>query len=136
MIRFSTLLILLLPLVASATTAGAFFDLGRGRYERGDYQVAVEYLEHSIELEPGQSDYYLWLGMAYGRLAEKLSWLQALDYAEKSGQSLRKAVDLDDHNIRALLTLAEFYKQAPAFLGGNVDKAAQLQAKALKLQSQ
>ncbi len=136
MIRMSTVLVLLLPLVAGAASSDAFYDLGRGRYERGDYQVAVQYLEHSVELEPGQSDYYLLLGMAYGRLAQELPWYQAVGYAEKSAESLKKAVALDSDNIPALRTLAAFYEQAPAFLGGSAHKATELKARIKLLQSE
>jgi len=122
-------LVLLMPLLVQAAAPDALYDLGRQRYARGEYQVAIEYLENSVKLNPGNSDYHLWLGMAYGRLAQKLPWYQAIDYAEKSGASLKKAVDLDGHNLSALETLATFYAQAPAFLGGSQDKAARIRSR-------
>ena len=134
MIRMSAVIVLLIPLMAGAASSDVFYDLGRDRYERGDYQVAVEYLEHSVKLEPGQADYFLWLGKAYGRLAQEMPWYRATGYAEKSGEFLKKAVDLDGRNIPALRTLAMFYEQAPAFLGGSENKATELKARIKALQ--
>lgn len=136
MIRMSAAIVLLLPLLAQASAPETLYDLGRGRYDRGEYRVAVEYLENSVRLSPQSSDYHLWLGMAYGRLAQKLPWYQAIDYAEKSAAALKRAVDLNGRNIRALRTLAEFYAQAPVFLGGSSAKAAELRARADALQEQ
>ena len=136
MIRVSALIVLLMPLISGAATSDTFFELGRDRFERGDYQVAIEYLEHSVKLDPDQSEYFLWLGKAYGRWAEKLPWYKAVTYAEKSGESLKKAVDLDGRNIPALRALALFYEQAPGFLGGSNHKATEMKARIKALQNQ
>lgn len=69
------------------------------------------------------SDYYDWLGKAYGRLAEESSFLSALGYARKTVRAFERAVELDPSNLEALSDVFEYYLQAPGIVGGGLDKA-------------
>jgi tetratricopeptide (TPR) repeat protein len=104
---------------------GAVFELiGRNRYMQGEYKKATEMLEKAAAAEPGNSDYELWLGRAFGRRAETASPFTAAASANKARQHFEKAVELNPRNLEALSDLFEYYLEAPGFMGGGLDKAA------------
>jgi tetratricopeptide (TPR) repeat protein len=80
-------------------------------------------LEKAIAQDSVNSEYYDWLGRAYGRLAEGSSFLSALGYARKTVRAFERAVELNPANLEALSDVFEYYLQAPAMVGGGVDKA-------------
>jgi tetratricopeptide (TPR) repeat protein len=97
--------------------------IGKNYYGLGDPKKATEFIEKAIAAEPGKSDYYLWMGRAYGRRAETSSPFTAPGLASKARQNFEKAVELDPKNLEALSDLFEYYLEAPGFLGGGIDKA-------------
>jgi tetratricopeptide (TPR) repeat protein len=97
--------------------------LGRCYLMEADYRQAVDVLEHGVALNPDDSMANLWLGRAYGRRAEIAFATTALGLARKARRSLEKAVQLDARNFEAIDDLFEFYLQAPALIGGGVEKA-------------
>ncbi|HKE28759.1 MAG TPA: tetratricopeptide repeat protein [Bryobacteraceae bacterium] len=106
---------------------GAVYELiGKNYYMLGDHKRSTEALERAIAAEPSNSEYYLWLGRAYGRRAETSSPFTAPGQASKARQSFEKAVQLDARNVEALSDLLEYYIEAPGFLGGGMDKAVAL----------
>jgi tetratricopeptide (TPR) repeat protein len=97
--------------------------MGRCHYMRGDFKKASESFELAVRLEPGDGDYYLWLGRAYGRRAETSSFFTAPGLASKARQSFEKAVELDPRAAEAVADLFEYYLEAPGVLGGGIEKA-------------
>ena len=75
--------------------AAAYHLIGMCYYMQGDPRKAGDFFEKAVELRPRESDYYLWLGRAYGRRAETSSFLTAPGYAAKARDSFEKAVQLD-----------------------------------------
>ncbi|MFN3323948.1 MAG: tetratricopeptide repeat protein [Bryobacteraceae bacterium] len=110
-------------------TAAAYLLMGKNYYMAGEFKKATEVLEKAVELEPKRSDYYHWLGRAYGRRAETSSFFTAPGYASRARQNLEKAVELDPRNKDATYDLFEYYLQAPGFLGGGLEKAQRLMAR-------
>lgn len=106
-----------------AGNAAADALLGKAYYMEGRYKEAVTSLEKAVAEEPLNSDYYDWLGKAYGRLAEGSSFLSALGNARKTVRAFEKAVVLDPSNLEALSDVFEYYLQAPGIVGGGLDKA-------------
>jgi Flp pilus assembly protein TadD len=102
--------------------------IGQSFYMRGDYKKATEHLEKAVALEPGNSDYVLWLGRAYGRRAETASPFTAPANASKARQYFEKAVELNPRNLEALSDLFEYYLEAPGFMGGGFSKAVKVSA--------
>jgi tetratricopeptide (TPR) repeat protein len=100
--------------------------IGQSYYGQGDFKKATENLEKAVAAEPRNSEYFLWLGRAYGRRAETSSPFTAPGYASKTRQHFEKSVELDDKNIEALNDLFEYYLEAPGFLGGGLDKATKM----------
>src|SRR3974390_951579 len=104
---------------------GAVYELmGRNYYGLGDFKKATEVLEKAAVMEPGNSEFHLWLGRAYGRRAETSSMITAPGFANKARQSFERAAQLSPDNLDAQSDLFEYYLEAPGFLGGGFDKAA------------
>ncbi len=79
--------------------------------------------------DPASSDNQMWLGRAYGFKASHANPLSALSLAIKVRVAFERAVQLDPDNIHALNDLGEFYVDAPALIGGGLDKAQALAAR-------
>ncbi len=98
--------------------------LGRCAYEVHDFDRAIKSLERAAEQEPGNSDYHLWLGRAYGRRAEVAGWFSGFSLARKTRREFEAAVRLDPTNFEAQHDLIEFYLEAPGIVGGGDEKAS------------
>jgi len=79
--------------------------------------------QKAVALEPGNSQYHLWLGRIYGEKASHSSFLSAAGLAKKVRNEFETAVRLDPGNLEARSDLAEFYVEAPGIVGGGKDKA-------------
>jgi Flp pilus assembly protein TadD len=104
---------------------GAVYALaGRNYYMQGDFKKATDALEKAVAAEPGNSEFNLWLGRAYGRRAETSNPFTAPGHASKARQYFEKAAQLNPRNLDAQSDLFEYYLEAPGFLGGGFEKAA------------
>src|SRR5581483_6209428 len=103
--------------------ARAYSLLSRAYYSLEHWDEAVRAAQKAVALEPANSNYHMWLGRAYGEKAEHSSWFAAIGLAKKVRSEFERAVQLDNSNLRAQSDLAEFYLEAPSFLGGGKDKA-------------
>jgi tetratricopeptide (TPR) repeat protein len=74
------------------------------------------------------SDNQLWLGRAYGMKARHAGPIAAFRLARRVQACFAKAVELDTDNTAALSDLGEYYVDAPAIVGGGLDKARALAA--------
>jgi len=104
--------------------APTYHLIGMCYYMQGDPKKAGDFFQKAVDLRPGDSDYHLWLGRAYGRRAELSSFLTAPGYAAKARDHFEKAVQLNPRNMEAISDLFEYYLDAPGFLGGGLDRAA------------
>jgi cytochrome c-type biogenesis protein CcmH/NrfG len=96
--------------------------LGQTYMELKRWGDAVDAFDTVTKLQPTSSDAQLWLGRAYGRLAES-NKLLALGRARKARTAFERAVQLDPKNRDALDDLFEYYFEAPGIVGGGLDKA-------------
>src|SRR5215212_1599534 len=103
--------------------AQKFFLQGKTALEKNDAPKAVGHLEKAVSLNPRSSEYYDWLGKAYGTQAQRASKLKQPFLAKKTKAAWEKAVALDPKNIDAHEDLIQYYLQAPGFLGGSKEKA-------------
>ena len=115
--------LLAVPAAMAGDDPQSLFAQGQRYFTQGDYHKAVHSLKAAVELAPGNAHYHHWLGMSYGRLAEKANWFSAISLSRKTLHELQAAVSLDNSDIGALQDLMEYYQQAPGFLGGNRSKA-------------
>ncbi len=109
---------------AMPNDAETYHLLSRAYFHLKKWDQAIEYGEKAVQLDPHKSDYQLWLGRAYGEKADSSSFVTAAGLTKKIRLSFEKAVELDGTNVDARTDLAEFYVEAPGFMGGGTDKAA------------
>lgn len=108
---------------ANRQDAEAYHLLCRAYYMVQRWEDAISNGERALSLNPNDSNYHLWLGRAYGEKADSSNFLVAIELAKKVREHFERAVQLDGNNLSARSDLAEFYVDAPGFLGGGKDKA-------------
>jgi tetratricopeptide (TPR) repeat protein len=106
--------------------ANAYNLLSRVFFAEGDGDRASEAGEKAVALDGNSSEFHDWLGRAYGLKADHSGTRTAYNLAKKVRAEFERAVALDKHNIRAAKDLLEYYLDAPKFLGGGKDRAAEL----------
>jgi tetratricopeptide (TPR) repeat protein len=92
-------------------------------YQEERWDQAIAGCEAAVQLAPGNSNFHLWLGRAYGQKAAHASIVSAYPLARKVHAEFEQAVQLDPHNPEALADLGEFDVMAPAVVGGGVARA-------------
>jgi tetratricopeptide (TPR) repeat protein len=103
--------------------AEAYHLLGRSYYMVQRWDDSIASSERAVNLQPGNSNYHLWLGRAYGEKADSSNFVAAIELAKKVRDQFESAVRLDASNVSARSDLAEFYVEAPGFVGGGKNKA-------------
>ncbi|HYN15005.1 MAG TPA: tetratricopeptide repeat protein [Terriglobales bacterium] len=108
---------------ATPNDALAYNLLTRTYFYMGRWDQAAAAAERAAALEPATSDYQLWLARAVGEKAAHSSFVTAVRMVPRIRGAFERAVRLDGSNSQARTDLAEFYMEAPSFLGGGRDKA-------------
>lgn len=108
---------------AEPNNAEAVFYLGRLAMRARDFDTAIKFFEEAVKIDDKKAAYYLELGGAYGNKAQNSGLFGKASLAGKSRNALEKAVELAPDNIEARNGLVQFYSQAPAIMGGGMDKA-------------
>jgi tetratricopeptide (TPR) repeat protein len=103
--------------------AEAYHLLCRLYYQLEQWDKALKMAEKAVSLEPGNSVYHQWLGRAAGRKAENSNPFTAFMLARRVHAEFERAVALDGNNLSARTDLAEYYMEAPGFLGGDKNKS-------------
>lgn len=108
---------------ASPDDANVQFYLGQLALQRNETDKAIPYFENAVKLAPKESRFHLKLGDAYGSAAQKASLFSQMGLAKKCRAAYEKAVELDPKSVSAHRSLMGYYQQAPAIVGGGMDKA-------------
>lgn len=95
-------------------------------YAQDMADAAVRECEQAVAIDGSSSAAELWLGKAYGLKASQANMLVAFSTARKVHAAFERAVQLDGSNAAAMSVLGQFYVEAPAIVGGGVDKAQAL----------
>ena len=103
--------------------AQAWNLLSRAYLSVQKWDDAVSAGEKAVAAAPDNADYHLWLGRAYGQKAEHSIFITAIRLAKRTRGEFQRAVELQSSNLDAQSDLAEFFIEAPSFLGGGKDKA-------------
>jgi tetratricopeptide (TPR) repeat protein len=101
----------------------AAYRLGRLALMRNEPEEAVKWLEKATTLAPRSSPYFKALGDAYGLSAQMAGLFSKLGFARKCLAAYEKGVALDPQSVSARYALFDFYRTAPAIVGGGLDKA-------------
>lgn len=113
-------------IAAQPDDASAHQLLCRVFYAQDMIDAAIKECELAVSDAPGNSDNQLWLGRAYGVKASHATPFVALALAKKVHTAFERAIQLDPSNVAAMDDLGEYYVQAPAIVGGGIDKAEAL----------
>ena len=116
----------LLLLNKQSDTPAVNFLIGRNYFMLDDFKKATDYFQKAIASEPSNSEYLDWLGRAYGKRASNSNPFLAASLAGKARDAFERAVQLNPKNTDALSDLFDYYLDAPGFLGGGYEKAAEV----------
>ena len=100
-------------------------------YAAERYRAAQDSFERLLAADPENSDFALWLGLAMGRRAERMTGIRrlgAFSLAKKVLAMFERAAELDPENLAALEALQNFHLAAPGMVGGNKARARSLAA--------
>lgn len=100
-------------------------------FERGKIDAAEEQVERWVESEQDNAEAWYWQGIVFAHQASH-SFFSAYHYALGSLEGFERAVQLDPNNPKYIKGLLEYYKSAPAIVGGGEDKAWELIEEKLK----
>ena len=103
--------------------AEAAYYLGQLALDRDDSDQAVKWLEQAVVLAPDKSTYFLALGDAYSIAVNKVGVFSKAGVAEKCLAAYDQSVATDPDNLDARARRVEYYRHAPGFVGGGMDKA-------------
>jgi tetratricopeptide (TPR) repeat protein len=117
----------------NSENAESFFLKCKSSLKEGNADKAIEFGEKAVELNNKVAKYYQYLGNAYNMKIRKVPDFEKLIYATKLRDSWEKACQLDSKNLEVRKGLAYYYIVAPAFAGGNLEKAKVHATETLKL---
>ena len=112
-----------ISVLATRDDPESFNLLSRAYYATERWDDAVKWGERAVGLRPNDSNFHLWLARAYGQKAASSNPLAAAGIARKAKNEFERAVQLDPTNVHAHVDLAQYYTEAPAIMGGGLDKA-------------
>jgi tetratricopeptide (TPR) repeat protein len=105
------------------------FQLGELALRRDDPATAVIHLEQAVRIDPKSARALKRLGDAHGTVAVSAPLLSKFGHAKKTLVAYERAVALDPSYISGREALFEYYRQAPGFVGGGFEKAAEQAAR-------
>ena len=106
------------------TDAESLNLLARAYYSIEQWDNAISTNQRALKLQPNSSELHSWMGRAYGEKADTVGIFGAASLARKTKSEFERAVQLNPVASQARLDLAEYYIEAPGFMGGGMDKAA------------
>jgi tetratricopeptide (TPR) repeat protein len=116
-------LLILIACSALAATDAELIAAGRAALDRGDVDQAIAQLEKAVLVKPSNPDAHYYLGLAYGRKAEKAGIFGGMSQMQKAKDEWMRAIELNPNSVDPRLRLIEFYIMAPGIAGGSEDKA-------------
>ena len=94
-----------------------------------DFRQAQEVFERAVEQDPENSTFSLWLALAMGRRAERMTGLRKLAAAplvRRMRREMERSIELDETNLDAYDALQGFHLEAPSLVGGSKAEAKEI----------
>ena len=88
-----------------------------------NYDEAARHCKQAVKIQKSNAEHHFCLGLSYGKKAQQSSPLKKAFLASKIKKSFKKTVELDPNHVQGRIGLTNYYLQAPAFMGGDIDKA-------------
>ena len=102
---------------------------GIRHFSAEDFRAAQDAFQQAVEQNPENSTYSLWLALAMGRRAERMTGFRKLAAAplvRRMRRVFERSIELDESNLDAHDALQGFHLQAPSFVGGNKAEAREI----------
>lgn len=103
--------------------AEAQYYLGRIAFDARQYEEALEFFEEAVDENEKVADYQEWMGNAMGNVARDANMFRQGLLAPKMKTAWETAIQLDPKRLGPRFSLIEYYTQAPAVMGGSMEKA-------------
>lgn len=100
--------------------------LGIGYYKSGRLEQAVKQLKKTLELAPGDVESEYALGVVHLARASEMSVMKVRGALKGSVRHLERAIELDPSHTAAHYYLIQVLISAPKMMGGNLDRAEEL----------
>ena len=113
-------------LAADQKNGAAYLLLCRSFYAEEHEDEAIAACESAVQTNPRNSETQDWMGRAYGMKASHAGPITGFNLARRVRAAFESAVELDPGNGAAVNDLSEFYIEAPAIIGGGLNRAAWL----------
>lgn len=91
--------------------------------QQGKADDAIDAADEAVDLAPDNAQAHYWLGNAYGTQIGRVGTMSQAFMAPKLRDAFERAIALDPNLHDARTSLMEYYLQAPAMVGGSVEKA-------------
>ena len=104
----------------------AHYLLSQIRHAFGDTDSPAPLAERAVAIDSGVAKYHRQLAEVLGVKAQHSGMLQQLLLARRFKKEIDTAIGLDPRDLQSLRDLMEFYLLAPAIVGGDKSKAAQI----------
>ena len=102
---------------------------GVRHFSTEDFRQAQDAFERAVEQDPESSRFSLWLALAMGRRAERMTGLRKLAAAplvRRMRREVERSIELDETNLDAYDVLQGFHLGAPGFVGGSKAEAKEI----------
>ncbi|MDB4875626.1 MAG: Tetratricopeptide repeat-containing protein [Gemmatimonadetes bacterium] len=106
---------------------------GRAAVQRNDADGAIAAFAAAVKADDRNADLHFQLGTAYSLKARDGNLFAKARAASRMRDEWEQAISLDSTHYDAHESLYQFYKEAPAIMGGNVDKTLREQSAMLRL---
>ena len=130
MTRRIALLFIAGALVLAASGPGeADWKEGVRHFSAEDFRQAQEAFQRAVDQDPESSRFSLWLALAMGRRAERMTGLRKLAAAplvRRMRREVERSIELDETNLDAYDVLQGFHLGAPGFVGGSKAEAKEI----------
>src|SRR5579872_2109131 len=118
---------------ANPNDARAAYQISVVRKVFGSLDEAQKYAEISVRLDPKNGEYHRNLADIYGDMANKAGALKSFGLARKCHAELEAAAALDPSHVENLEAFMIYSLEAPAIVGGDKKKAAELAERITKV---
>lgn len=98
----------------------------------GKTEQAVDLAKDVVDDDEGSALAHYWLGNAYGNRIGQVGMFGKLSIAPKMRDAFETTIKIDPNHLDARSNLIPFYLQAPAAIGGGIDKARAQQVEIAK----
>lgn len=120
-------------LLANPDHAGLHHHLGIAYYKSGRHDSAVERLNKALELSPEHADSHYALGIVHLARASEVGALRVRGIMKNAIQHFERAIEQAPTHAAAHYYLTQVLLNAPAIVGGNKERAAELNARLKEL---